>query len=82
MAGRKRSEGFAFFMPVVGFLLIMPPLVMLFDVKANFFGVPLIVAYLFGTWMALIVASFILRRTLPQSSSDGLPSSDDEDAGV
>jgi len=67
MAGRKRSEGFAFFLPVVGALLVMPPLVLLFDIKANLFGIPLIVAYLFSVWILLIFASFMLNRRLPKA---------------
>lgn len=70
MASRKRSEGFAFFLPVVGAMLVMPPIVMLFDVDANVFGFPLIVAYMFAVWLFLVVASLILTRGLPRAGSD------------
>ena len=70
MAERKRSEGFAFFMPVVGVFLIMPPIVLLFDIRADIFGIPLIVAYLFATWFALVLASFVLRNRLPASEQE------------
>lgn len=64
MSDRKRSEGFAFFLPVLGAILIMPPLVLLFDVQADVFGIPVIVAYLFSVWLFLAIASFVLTRKL------------------
>lgn len=79
MAGRKRSEGFAFFIPVLGAMLIMPPLVLLFDVQIDIFGVPLIVAYLFTTWLALIIASFVLRKRLPNGDGDELQMASDRE---
>lgn len=70
MASRKRSEGFAFFLPVVGAMLVMPPIVMLFDVDADVFGIPLIVAYMFAVWLFLVVASLVLTRGLPRAGAD------------
>jgi len=67
MAGRKRSEGFAFFLPVVGAILVMPPIVMLFDVNVSLFGFPLIVGYMFFVWLFLVVASYLLTRGLPRA---------------
>ncbi len=72
MAERKRSEGFAFFLPVVGVLLILPPIVMLFDKGLNILGIPLIVAYLFATWLLLVFASFNLTRFLPKAQNDSV----------
>ena len=66
-------------MPVVGAMLVMPPLVLLFDVQVDVFGVPLIVAYLFGTWLALIAASFVLRKRLPNGDGDELQMADDKE---
>jgi phage shock protein PspC (stress-responsive transcriptional regulator) len=68
MAGRKRSEGFAFFAPVVGAFLMIPPFVVMFDIHIDLFGIPLIVLYLFGTWLFLIIAAFLLSRFLPQTT--------------
>jgi len=70
MAGRKRSEGFAFFLPVLGAMLIMPPIVMLFDVDVSLFGIPLIVGYLFFVWLFLVLASYILTQGLPRASAE------------
>ncbi|WP_299347315.1 hypothetical protein [uncultured Maritalea sp.] len=70
MAGRKRSEGFAFFLPVVGAMLVMPPIVMLFDVDVSVFGFPLIVAYMFFVWLFLVVASCVLTRGLPRAETE------------
>ncbi len=67
MANRRRSEGFGFFLPVLGAILIMPPIVHLFDRGGGVFGLPIIFVYLFGVWLFLIVASFVLSRLLPKS---------------
>lgn len=39
---------------VLGFVLIVPPIVTVFDSGAQVFGVPLIWAYLFFVWAAII----------------------------
>lgn len=74
MAGRKRSEGFAFFAPVVGALMVIPPFVLMFDKQVDLFGIPLIVVYLFGTWLFLICAAFFLSWFLPKTSEPEQPS--------
>ncbi|MCF4099102.1 hypothetical protein [Maritalea mediterranea] len=66
MANRRRSEGFGFFLPILGVILIMPPIVQLFDRGGSVFGLPIIFTYIFGVWLFLIVAAFILSRWLPQ----------------
>jgi hypothetical protein len=45
---------------VLGFLLFAPPLLSLFDRKAQVFGVPILVAYAFIAWALIIglVAAF------------------------
>lgn len=70
MASRKRSEGFAFFLPVLGAMLVLPPIVMLFDVNVSIFGIPLIVGYMFFVWLFLVVASYILTRGLPRAETE------------
>ena len=58
-------------LPIVGTFLLMPPLVTLFAVLANVGGVPLVVVYLFGVWLALIVcAALLARRLAPPHDAD------------
>lgn len=70
MANRRRSEGFGFFLPIFGAILIMPPIVQLFDHGGALFGVPTIFAYLFGVWFFLVLFSFVLARLLPRDEPD------------
>ena len=49
---------------LLGCLLFNFPLLALFNVRATVFGVPLLYAYLFAAWAALIVlVAFIMERT-------------------
>ena len=48
---------------VAGFLMLVPPLVQLFNHDRLLAGVPQIVVYLFGVWSALIVlVAWIVKR--------------------
>jgi putative effector of murein hydrolase LrgA (UPF0299 family) len=52
-------------LPVLGLVLFMPPVITLFAAAgADLAGVPLIVVYVFGTWLAVIVAAALLSRHL------------------
>jgi hypothetical protein len=61
--GRLRDA--AVLLPVLGAVLFMPPVITLFAAAgAGLAGVPLIVVYVFGTWLGLIVAAALLSRRL------------------
>jgi len=79
MANRRRSEGFGFFLPILGVILIMPPIVHLFDRGGGVFGLPIIFAYLFGVWLFLVVSAFILSRLLPRDEPSSRPERLDRD---
>jgi membrane protein implicated in regulation of membrane protease activity len=51
-------------LPILGILLLMPPVIALFVTDGGFGGVPSIVVYLFGVWLALIVCAALLARRL------------------
>ena len=60
-----RIRDAAVLLPVLGLVLFMPPVVTLFAAGvAGVAGVPLIVVYVFGTWLGLIVAAALLSRRL------------------
>jgi hypothetical protein len=58
-------------LPIFGTFLVMPPIALLFATDATVAGVPLVVAYLFGVWLALIgCAAWLARRMKPPSPDD------------
>ena len=60
-------------LPVIGVFLLMPPMITLFAVIADVGGIPLVVAYLFGVWLALIVcAALLARRLAPLHDRDAI----------
>lgn len=61
--GRIRDA--ATLLPVLGLVLLMPPVVTLFAARgAGIGGVPLVVVYVFGTWLGLVAAAAWLARRL------------------
>ena len=54
----------AFLLPLAGCFLLLPPVIDLFSVRASLFGIPVIVAYIFGLWSALILVAFWFSRRL------------------
>jgi uncharacterized membrane protein YdjX (TVP38/TMEM64 family) len=62
----------AFVLAVLAFILLTPPIIVIFNVPVFVFGVPLLHVYSFGVWLAAIVAGGVLstriaRRGLRQS---------------
>jgi hypothetical protein len=55
---------------VLGAALMLPPLVSVFNQKLVHFGIPQIVLYLFGLWLALIAGTAWLNRALGANTSD------------
>ena len=49
---------------LLGVLLLMPPVVALFATDTRIGGMPLIVVYLFGVWLALIGCARLLAHRL------------------
>lgn len=62
---------------IFGALLLVPPLVYVFNQPISHFGVPQIVIYLFLVWLVLILGTAALTRSLPREEPD--PSSPVED---
>ena len=63
-----RARDAARVLPVIGAVLLMPPLLTLFVADISVLGLPLVVVYLFGVWLALIVCAALLAPRLPPSS--------------
>jgi hypothetical protein len=75
IAMKKRSDparilDAARLLPILGVFLLMPPIITLFARDIDIGGVPLIVVYVFATWLALIACAALLARRLPGSPRD------------
>ena len=58
----------AVLLPCIGLFLVMPPMIQLFALDVDIGGIPLIVIYLFGVWIALVGCAAWLSRRLGASS--------------
>jgi len=70
-ARSRRARDLAIVLPVCGILVLMPPFVGLFaraDITVA--GMPLVVVYLFGMWLALILAALLVSRRLGDENLD------------
>lgn len=54
-----------FMLTVLGLVLLVPPVVGLFNHDVSFLGMPQIVVYLFSIWLLLILGTVVLTRYLP-----------------
>ena len=74
-----RLRDAAALLPALAVFLLMPPVITLFTGGHKVGGVPLIVVYLFGAWLALIVAAALLAALerqapiMPQAHADPRP---------
>jgi len=69
-ADPARVHDAARLLPILGAVLLMPPVITLFVANTAIGGVPLIVIYLFGTWLARIACAAWLARRLAPPESD------------
>lgn len=65
MADRRKLIASMLALTVFGALLLVPPLVFVFNQPISHGGIPQIVIYLFGIWLLLIVATAALSRLVP-----------------
>jgi len=70
MTGPKKIAFLAKILPVIGVILILPPLVSIANSQTTIFGFPSIITYLFAVWIFLIVAAYLLQRKLPSHTSE------------
>lgn len=59
----------AFLLPILGLLLLFPPIIDLFAAPSLLGGIPMIVVYIFGLWLALVVVAFWFSRRLSDDES-------------
>ena len=61
---RRKARDRALILPLVGLLLLMPPLAGIFQLEARIAGVPFTAIYLFVIWGALIAGAALLSGHL------------------
>ena len=65
---RRKIESAALFITIFGAMLILPPLVTLFQDSQRLAGIPFEVIYLFVAWAALVLGAWWLGRNLPREN--------------
>lgn len=73
MADRRKLTGGMLLLTVLGGMLMLPPLVYVFNQPITHFGIPQIVFYLFAVWLLLIAGTALLARALPTDETDAGP---------
>lgn len=69
-----RASDLCWFLPLVGVFLLMPPLLGLFNESRYFFGLPLLLVYLFAVWLFGILLTALAARRLRWESRGEDPS--------
>lgn len=64
MIDRQKLEDIAIILPCVGFFLILPPVLTVFDSNTLTFHMPSLPVYLFALWLTLIIAGYLITRKL------------------
>jgi hypothetical protein len=54
----------ALILPLVGLLLLTPPLANIFELDARLNGVPIVLVYVFAVWAGLVAGAILLSRGL------------------
>ncbi len=67
---RTKLTSAALFFCVIGTMLFLPPLVLLFNVRVRFLGVPAEVIYLFVVWLGLVIGTAWFANRMPHEGDD------------
>jgi len=68
MTRLQRWRDRALLVPVATFVLLTPPVLQVFGIKATVFGVPLLFVYFFSVWALLIAIGGRVARRLSRLS--------------
>jgi cytoskeletal protein RodZ len=61
---------------LIGTWLMMPPMLEVFQNSSSILGMPMIVVYLFGVWLALIMTTALVVRRIRSSDDSVEPASE------
>lgn len=67
----RKARDRALVLPLVGALLLTPPVAGIFEIEAKIGGVPFLLVYLFAVWAALIAGAAALARRLREADAAG-----------
>lgn len=67
---RSKLTSAALFFCILGTMLLLPPLVLLFNVRARLFGVPAEVIYLFAVWLVLVAGTAWFAPRMPHGADE------------
>jgi hypothetical protein len=67
---RRKLQSAMLVLTLLGALLMLPPLVSVFNQPISHWGVPQTVLYLFALWLLLIGGTALLNHYLPRDPSD------------
>ena len=67
---KRKTREAAAFLPILGILLLLTPLVSVFTQDSQLDGIPNAVFYVFGVWFVLIGLTVLLAPRLQQDNQD------------
>lgn len=67
----RKARDRAMVVPLIGFVLLMPPVAAIFDLDGHILGVPVPLVYVFAVWAGLIAAGALLARRLRDTDEAG-----------
>ena len=67
----RKARDRALILPLIGALLLTPPVAGIFQLDARIGGVPFLLVYLFAVWAALIAGAAVLSRRLREADAAG-----------
>lgn len=78
----RKARDRALILPLVGALLLTPPLAGIFQIDARIGGVPFLLVYLFAVWAALIAGAAALSRRLREADATSEQAGGDRTGGA
>lgn len=78
----RAARDAATLLPVAGAVLLLPPFILVFAAPVLIAGIPLIVAYVFGVWAAIVFGAWLVaRRHADEPESINMPFEVDVETG-
>jgi len=67
---KRKTREAAAFLPILGVILLLTPLISVFTQDTRIGGIPNAVFYVFGVWLLLIGLTILLAPRLQQGNTD------------
>lgn len=66
----NRLKERAIMLPVLAFLLLTPPILLIFNSATLIFGIPLLYIYAFSVWGILMITGMLLTKSLQKADNE------------